>query len=176
MLVSPQPVTAPTFDAVYRDQVRFVWRTVRRLGVAEADVEDVSQQVFVVVHRRLPTFRGESKLTTWLFGILVRVVSDYRRSSYQRRRSDQPVPEVAVGGEPHDQLDEARRRALLDRLLDELDEEKRTVFVLCALEGMSVKDAAECMGAPLQTTYSRLTAARTRLTQRAAELENMGPA
>src|SRR5688500_18254696 len=76
---------APAFDTIYRDHVRFVWRCVRRLGVVEAEVEDVCQRVFEIVHRQLPEFRGDARITTWLFGIVRRVVSDHRRSAYERR-------------------------------------------------------------------------------------------
>src|SRR6188472_1313227 len=76
----------PAFETIYRDHVRFVWRSVRRLGIAEAEVEDLSQRVFEVVHRQLPEFRGDARITTWLFAIVRRVVSDHRRSAYERRR------------------------------------------------------------------------------------------
>lgn len=153
-----------SFEEVYRDNVRFVWRQVRRLGVTESDVEDVCQLVFEVVHRQLPGFRGDAKLTTWLFGIVLRVVSDYRRSAYQRRRGDHDEEvDIAVPAGQHEHLERGQARALLDRLLEQLDDEKRATFVLCELEGLEVKDVAEMMGCPVQTVYSRLRAARERL-------------
>jgi RNA polymerase sigma-70 factor (ECF subfamily) len=161
----------PTFEEVYREHVRFVWRTVRRLGVPEADVEDVCQHVFEVVHRQLPGFRGDSKLTTWLFAVVRRVVADFRRSAYQRRRADHGDVEIAVAADQEERLERAQARALLDRLLDELDEDKRTAFVLCELEGMEVKDAAEMLGCPVQTIYSRLRSARERLEAAARRLQ-----
>ena len=154
----------PSFAEVYRDHVRFVWRQVRRLGVAEADVEDVCQLVFEVVHRQLPGFRGESKLTTWLFSIVMRVVSDHRKSAYQRRRGDHgPEVDVAVAPAQERELERRQARALLDELLAELDDEKRATFVLVELEGMEVKGVAELMDCPVQTVYSRLRAARERV-------------
>jgi RNA polymerase sigma-70 factor, ECF subfamily len=157
-------LSAPDFATIYRDHVRFVWRSVRRLGIADAEVEDVCQRVFEVVHRQLPEFRGDARVTTWLFGITRRVVSDHRRSAYERRRNLHET-EIEIA-EPPDQervLAQHQARALLDRLLEELDEDKRTVFVLCELEGMAVKDAAELLATPVQTVYSRLHAARERL-------------
>lgn len=153
-----------TFEEVYREHVRFVWRQVRRLGVSDADVEDVCQHVFEVVHRQLPGFRGESKLTTWLFGIVTRVVSDFRRSAHERRRADHSGDiEIAVAADQEAQLERGQARAILDQLLSQLDDEKRATFVLCELEGLEVKDVAEMMGCPLQTVYSRLRAAREKL-------------
>ena len=70
-----------TFEETYRTHFAFVWRTVRRLGVADSSVEDVTQDTFLVVHRRLASFNGKSSLKSWLFGIVVRVVSDAHDSN-----------------------------------------------------------------------------------------------
>ena len=67
------------FEAVYREHYAFVWRSVRRLGVPDRELDDVVQEVFVIVHRRLAEFEGRSMVTTWLFGIAYRVVRDHRR-------------------------------------------------------------------------------------------------
>jgi len=155
----------PAFEHVYREHVRFVWRTVRRLGVREADVEDVCQRVFEVVHRQLPEFRGDARLTTWLFGIVRRVVSDHRRSAYERRRELHEEVELEAAPGQERAVAEREARALLDQLLDELDEDKRVVFVLCELDGMDVKDVAELIDAPVQTVYSRLHAARDKISR-----------
>jgi len=82
---SPDAPPAPTFDELYEAYVDFVWRSVRRLGVIEGSVDDVVQQVFLVVHRRLPEFTPGGSVRTWIFGIVVRVVRDHRRSL--RRKS-----------------------------------------------------------------------------------------
>src|SRR6185436_19202677 len=68
------------FEEVYEQNVTFVWRSARRLGVADAAIDDVVQEIFVVVHRRLREFEGRSSLKTWLFAIVLRVVRDHRRS------------------------------------------------------------------------------------------------
>lgn len=157
-------MSARSFEEVYRDNVRFVWRQVRRLGVNESDVEDVCQLVFEVVHRQLPAFRGDAKVTTWLFAIVMRVVSDYRRSAYQRRRQDHDEEtDIAVPAGQELDLERGQARALLDRLLAQLDDEKRATFILCELEGLEVKEVAEMLGCPIQTVYSRLRVARERL-------------
>ncbi len=153
----------PAFEHVYREHVRFVWRTVRRLGVREPDVEDVCQRVFEIVHRQLPGFRGEARLTTWLFEIVRRVVSDHRRSAYERRRDLHAPEEIGLAATQEGAVGMSEARVLLDQLIEELDEDKRIVFVMCELEGMAVKEVAEMIDAPLQTVYSRLHAARERL-------------
>src|SRR5258705_9464280 len=75
----------PSFDDVYQRYVDFVWRSVRRAGVEEGAVDDVVQQVFLVVHRRLPEFSHASSVRTWIFGIMLRVLREHRRSL--RRKS-----------------------------------------------------------------------------------------
>src|SRR3954471_18819034 len=107
----------PAFEHVYREHVRFVWRTARRLGVRDVDVEDVCQRVFEIVHRQLPEFRGDARLTTWLFGIVRRVVSDHRRSAYERRRDLHEVAEVESAAGQERAVAEHQARALLDQLL-----------------------------------------------------------
>lgn len=160
-----------TFEEVYREHARFVWRSVRRLGIAERDVEDVCQLVFEVVHRQLPGFRGGSKLTTWLFGITFNVVRDHRKSAYARRVALDDSIELSHEPEQEQVVERSQARALLDRLLDTLDDDKRATYVLVELEEMSVKEAAEAMGVPLKTAYARLDAARVKLEQAARRLK-----
>ena len=69
----------PSFDQIYAQHFAFVWRVLRTFGVAEAALEDAAQDVFVVVHRRLPEFEGRSAITTWLFAIARRVAGSHRR-------------------------------------------------------------------------------------------------
>ena len=69
-----------TFEEAYRAHFAFVWRSLRRLGIREEDAADAAQEVFIVVHRKLPEFAGNSKLTTWLYGICFRVASERRRA------------------------------------------------------------------------------------------------
>jgi RNA polymerase sigma-70 factor (ECF subfamily) len=131
------------------------------LGVPESDVEDVAQEVFVVVHRKLGEFEGRSSLRTWLYGICVRTASDYRKRARVRHEivTDEP-PEQTAQPEQHDTLALRQARALLDGILDQLDEDKRAVFVLYEIEQITMSEVAEAVGCPLQTAYSRLHAAR----------------
>jgi RNA polymerase sigma-70 factor (ECF subfamily) len=151
----------PTLAEVFRQYASFVWRALRRLGVPEGDVDDVCQEVFVVVHRKLGDFEGRSSLRTWIYGICARTASDYRRSGRVRREvvTDSP-PDAAHDGGQHDALALRQARAKLDRILDELDDDKRAVFVLYEIEELTMAEVAEAIGCPLQTAYSRLHAAR----------------
>jgi RNA polymerase sigma-70 factor, ECF subfamily len=147
------------FETIYAEHFRGVWRTLRRLGVSDAQLDDAAQDVFVVVHRKLAGFDGVS-LRAWLYAIAVRVASDYRRSALRRRAG--PLTETLVDGAPDparvSELNESVR--LLHALLEQLDEQKRTVFVLGELEQLSVPEIAEALGLNLNTVYSQKRAAR----------------
>jgi RNA polymerase sigma-70 factor, ECF subfamily len=152
------------FRALYDAHVDFVWRNLRRLGISAAEVDDRTQEVFVVAHRRWDGFEDQGHgPRAWLFQIVLRVVSDARR---HRRRH----PEDADGGyaesrrsEPPPQLDEmARKEALeqLDRALATIDMGRRAVLVLHEIEEMTAPEIARAMALPLNTVYSRLRVAR----------------
>jgi len=154
------PSRPPAFATIYDAHVKFVWRVLARLGVARSDLEDVCQEVFIVVHRRLADFEGRSSLRTWIYGIALRCASEYRRRNARRRPASTPVPEIAIAGSQLEDLDARDARATLDRLLELLDPEKREVFVLFELEELAMAEVVAIVGCPLQTGYSRLHAAR----------------
>ncbi|MCA9604262.1 MAG: sigma-70 family RNA polymerase sigma factor [Myxococcales bacterium] len=154
----------PSLEAIYDQCFDFVWRSARRMGVAEAAVDDVVQEVFLVAHRRLEDFEGRSSVKTWLFGILLRVVSDHRRR-HRRKGGLAPLPEaLAADAErscPAEQAQRMDRVRLLHSLLEQLDDDKRAVFVLAELEQLTAPEIAEALGGvKLNTVYSRLRVAR----------------
>ncbi|HWP08394.1 MAG TPA: RNA polymerase sigma factor [Polyangiaceae bacterium] len=151
--------------AVFDEHARYVWRALRHLGIPEADVEDLCQEVFVVVQRKLGEFEGRSELRTWLYGICLRVAADHRRRAHVRNERPHPDPTEGLAASPGMRPDaRAEARSALQALLDELDDDKRAVLVLYELEGLTMKEVAATVGCPLQTAYSRLHAARDRLT------------
>jgi len=152
-----------TFKEVYREQFRFVWRSLRRLGVRESDVADAAQDVFLVVHRRLDEFEGRAKVSTWLYGICYRVARDRRRLAHVRHHVDDEVAVAERVDEHADVAAEAERREgfeLLEALLDELPIEQRAVFTLFELDAMGGEEIALALEIPLGTVYSRLRVAR----------------
>ena len=151
----------PTFEQIFVDHAPFAWRALRRLGVHEADVEDVCQEVFMVVHRRLADFEGRSSVRTWIYGICVRVAADYRKRAHRRHESTSAaLPEQVAPEDQHEALEERQARALLDACVQALDDDKRAVFVLFELTELPMTEVAEAVGCPLQTAYARLYAAR----------------
>ncbi len=156
-----------SFAQGYAEHFPFVWRSACRLGVDPSHVDDVVQETFVVVHRRLPEFEGRSTLKTWVFAIVANVVRTHRRTCRNKRLTptdraalidSERVPDPAAGPDERATRTEAAR--LVAQLLDALDDDKRAVFVLAELEEMSAPDIAAALGVPLNTVYSRLRVAR----------------
>lgn len=158
-VVRPQPLR---LEEIYEACFDFVWRSARRMGVAEAAVDDVVQEVFLVAHRRLGDFEGRSSVKTWLFSILLRVVSDHRRT-LRRKGGLAPLPEGLRADEAESPVEQTEQREavrLLHALLATLDDDKRAVFVLAELEQLTAPEIADALGLNLNTVYSRLRAAR----------------
>jgi RNA polymerase sigma-70 factor (ECF subfamily) len=156
-----QPGCARSFEEVYREGFRFVWRSMRRLGVADAQLDDAVQDVFLVVYRRLAAFEGRSSIRTWLFGIAIRVARDHRRA--RSRRPTAPLYDESIASadaSPLERAEQSEAVDLLHRLLDQLDDDKRAVFILAELEGMRGPEMAEALSIPVDTVYSRLRVAR----------------
>lgn len=148
---------------VYAEHADYVWRALYRLGVAEPDLPDLLQEVFVVVHRRTSSFDPERPVRPWLFGIAVGLVRNHRRRVSRPARL--PHSEAVVAPvSPEEALQRRRQRARGRALLDALDPEKRAVFVMFEVEGMSGRVIAETLGVPIGTVHSRLHAARRELT------------
>lgn len=142
---------APTFAAIYAEHAQTVARWAARLGGPSADVEDITQEVFVVVNRRLRDFRGESRLSTWLFGITAKVTANERRRRKLRHWWFHLAPNAGEGAPvtgdgPVEQIERRERRALFYRALDRLNERQRRALVLFELEEMSIDDVAAHMG------------------------------
>ena len=151
------------FRQVYDDNVDFVWRSLRRLGVREASLKDAVQDVFIVVHRRLPDFDERAQVRTWLFRICMRTAKDQRRRAHVRREvlDDHSLDHAPSLAKTAPELLEHREALLLfDAALDRLPMEQRAVFILFELEEMTGERIAECLGLPLGTVYSRLRRSR----------------
>jgi len=134
--------------------------------VPTREAEDLCQEVMITVHRKLPAFDGRS-LRGWLYGICVRVASDYRRSARVRHEivSD-TAAEQAVEQAPGEALDRKRVLSRLREALDQLDEGKRAAFVLYEVEELTLAEISEALEAPVQTIYSRIQAARALIQRR----------
>ena len=157
-----QQTAAPDVTAIHAAHADFVWSALQRFGVRDRDLEDALQEVFIVVHRRLDSYDGVSKITTWLYGIAMRVAAAFRRRAHVRR--EQAVEEVPEPDDEHLTPEELasrkQARATLDTILDGMDLDRRAVFVMFEIEEMSCEEIAGVVGVPVGTVYSRLHKAR----------------
>jgi len=174
LLVPTGPEDPPTdlsFDDVYRLHAKRVALWIRRLGGPRIDADEALQEVFITISRRLSEFRGEGKLTTWLFRVTTRVVANHRRAARRRRfwtgvmgrrldavPSNQPTPGEA--------LEEREAAARFYRVLDDLPEHYRHALVLFELEEMTTEEIARTLERPPATVRVWLHRARAQFTKR----------
>jgi len=152
------------FAQLFTSEAPRIWRALRRLGVRDADLEDLVQEVFLVVYRRWGDFRGESSLRTWIYGIALRKAFAQRRNRHARGVVDLSHPELPSSApEQSHELARSELRGALQAALERLREGKREVFVLYELEELPMRDVAALLDAPLHTCYARLYAARAEL-------------
>jgi RNA polymerase sigma-70 factor (ECF subfamily) len=163
------PAAAPrpaSFHEAYRDHAQTVARWARQLGGSDIDVEDVVQDVFLVVSRRLSSFRGEARFSSWLFEIVRKIVANHRRR--QRWRFWRAGSEANLANAPSLELDPAAElerqqvRTQFYRALDRLPDKYRTVLVLYEIEGLSTQEIAELRDLNLSTVKVQLFRARER--------------
>ena len=164
-----------TLESIYAAHFDFVYRLARRLGGPDVDAEDVAQDVFVVVSRKLDTYDRQSKLTTWLYGITLNVARSARRRRlwgrlFERHDNDH---EPAAPSTP-DRVEVAQAHQILMRVLEKMSSKKREAFVLFELEGLSCEEIADLVGTKPQTVWSRLHYARKELSDRLAAMEKRG--
>jgi RNA polymerase sigma-70 factor (ECF subfamily) len=163
---------------IYRDHAARVAVWARHLLGPHGDVEDVVQEVFIVVHRRLHEFRGEAKITTWLHEITFRVTQNQRRRMRIARWLDLtpfadslPVDERT----PFDDLEARRACQLAYRALDKLPESERTALVLYEIDGLGAEEIAAITGHTVGSVWMQLSRARQRLRKVFVHLEQTRP-
>jgi len=158
-----QRSAALDFSALYDTWFEHVVRWLRALGAPEAEQEDLAQEVFLIVRRKLPSFDGRN-VPGWLFQIARRQVLRYRRLRWVQRvfalGNDEELELPEIEGSPLSLLETKERAALVDRLLAELSEKRRVVFALFEIEGYSGEEIAELLDTPVNTVWTRLHHAR----------------
>ena len=156
----PKSKLCPTFDEVYAAHFDFVWFSLRRLGVPPAALDDATQDVFVVVYRRLGEFEFRSQIKTWLFGVAMRVAQRQRRDTGPAPTEYQLDQLPDPSRSPHDTAARAQALQIMDQILQSMDHERRAVFIMAELEQLPILEIAEVLGLKLNTAYSRLRLAR----------------
>lgn len=161
----------PDFQAIFATEFDYVWHTLRRLGVRDADLEDVTHDVFLTLFRKLDQYDPARPLRPWIFGFAFRVASDYRDLARHRRE----VPELAVerrdeGPNALDRTLQAEALALARDVLATLELDRRAVFILHELDECPMPEVAEALGISINTAYGRLRLARAELASAARRL------
>jgi len=165
------------FERIYTEHFHHVSRWARALGGLEADLDDLTQEVFLVVRRKLSTYVGPS-MPAWLYGITRKTVSDYRRRAFfrrlfsgmQRSLDASPALERKLGTRPFDRV-EARQAVVA--VLEKMTAVRRAAFVLYEIEGYSGEEIAELEQIPVATVYTRLHHARRDFMRLTAELTGL---
>ncbi len=164
-LVEAGPAEPPTFEDVYAKWFHEVSRWARAFGGLDADLDDLTQEVFLVVRRKLAQFDGKN-LSGWLYRIAQRTVRDYRRRAWfrglLRTKTDRiSEPESASPArDPAEQFERREAERFLSQILDQMSESRRTAFILFEIEGYSGEEIAELEGVPVNTVWTRLYHAR----------------
>ena len=162
----------PEFRDIFVAEFDFVCRTLRRLGIREADVHDVCQELFVAVNRGLTSFDVARPVRPWLIGYAVRFAANYRRLGWNK--SSELSDDLAASS-PR-MTDRLATRQLVLRALDLLDVDKRVALVLHDVEGITAPEIAAELAVPLNTVYSRVRLARAAFKEALHVLEEEGGA
>jgi RNA polymerase sigma-70 factor (ECF subfamily) len=149
----------------------FVWRSLRGLGVPDADAEDAAQEVFLVVYRRMAEYEDRGLMRAWLFSISRQVASHYRRGASRAERRHRALIASTADHDVEHLIARREAAGLVDAFLNELDEPQRTVFFLADVEGMTAPEIATALGVKLNTVYGRLRLARKRFERAVAKRE-----
>ena len=162
------PSTAPRQNGdeacldAFQKELDYVYRTLRRLGTAPSEVDDLAQEVFLALRRCWIDYDPTRPLRPYLFGIAFRIAS-----AHQRKRSREvtfavvEVRDVAPG--PDDMLQSKEARALVLAALDRIPLPRRAVLVMHDIDDVAVSKVAAVLQIPLFTVYSRLRKARREL-------------
>ncbi|MBX3212826.1 MAG: RNA polymerase sigma factor [Labilithrix sp.] len=151
------------FLGLYERYFPLVWRWAARLGVPQHSLDDVVQEVFLTLYKRLDDFEGRSSLRSWIFAVTYRVVSNFRRRRSSRPAGDGDAEVDAIAAEgvhPEAAATQSEAMTLLQSILDGLDDEKREVFVMAELEGFNATEIGHLLGVSSNTVASRLRHAR----------------
>lgn len=157
-----QPSRDQSFDDFYGRYFPFVWRCLRGFGVPGAALDDAVQDVFLVVHRQLAGFRGESTAQTWLYGIARHVASNHQRWARRKQAPLEPLVSEPAHPDPgpHERAADAEAAAFVEAFVAGLDEKRRDIFILAVLEELTVREVADVLSIPVNTAYTRLRAVR----------------
>jgi RNA polymerase sigma factor (sigma-70 family) len=166
----------PSMEEIYRLHAKRVARWVARLGGPRVDLEDLVQEVFATAQERLPTFRGEAQLKTWLYGISVNIVRHERRRHRWRRWLGldwEREAERLSASAPlaPDQIEQRQADQHVYEILDGLSERHRTVLILFEIEEVPGEQIALLLGIKRANLWVLLHRARAAFLERSRKLD-----
>jgi RNA polymerase sigma-70 factor (ECF subfamily) len=160
------------FETLYESEFAYVWHSLRRLGIRDADLPDLSHDVFVKAFSSFAEYDPARPLRPWLFGIALRVASDFRRlARHQREVFGRSLDRPDQARNAAERIEATEDRQLVLKILDELEISRRVVFVMHELNGHSVREISDALEVPLNTVYSRLRLAWLDFGRRARRLK-----
>jgi RNA polymerase sigma-70 factor (ECF subfamily) len=147
---------------VFEAEFSYVLHTLYRLVARRTDLEDLTHEVFIVVHRTLAEYDPRRPIRPWLFGIAFRIAADYRRLARHAREvphaaAEQAVDEAALADE---RIAAEQARRLVIEALEDVELDRRAVLILHDIDGQPMPEIAHALSIPLNTAYSRLRLAR----------------
>ncbi len=145
---------------IFSEQADFVWRSLRRLGIPPADVDDAVQEVFLVVHRRISEYEDRGLLRAWLFSISRQISSHYHRGVKRNQERHRGLVMSVTAPDLEEVLARREAEQLVNAFLDQLEEPQRMVFYLSDIEGLTAPEIAAALDVNLNTVYGRLRQAR----------------
>jgi RNA polymerase sigma-70 factor (ECF subfamily) len=168
--VKPSPSVAaverPVFRALFLAHASYVANSLRRLGVRERDLEDVTHDVFISVYRHFEDFDPTRPVKPWLFGFAAKIALGYRRrAGYARETLSERIEGIDEGPAADEQIAAQEKRDLVVAALASVHEERRPVLVMHDIDGIAMPDIVSVLAIPLNTGYSRLRLARAEFAQ-----------
>lgn len=159
------------FASIYREYFPSVWKRLARLGVPAAQLDDVTQEIFLAIHRKRGELRDPKALKAWITGFAIRAASDVRRNLRRRGTNEELSENLPAPNQTDARYERQEGLALLQRVLAQMSDELREAFVLIELEEMSGPEVALALNVNLNTVYSRLRVARVAFNRLIAELQ-----
>jgi RNA polymerase sigma factor (sigma-70 family) len=176
---------AAAFELIMRRHNRLLFRAVRGVLDSDADAQDAVQEAWLNAFQRLATFRGEARPATWLVRIALNAALDLRRrrvnepvADHESESADEPLMPFSIPAPeaPEPAAQRAEMRALLERAIDRLPPPYRSVFMLRAVQEMSVEDTARALDVSADVVKTRFLRARALLRDAiGAQLEGQIP-
>ncbi len=145
-----------SFEAIFRTHGKEIYKFLYRLSGSQHDAEDLMQDTFLSIINKLPTFKGDSSLKTWIYSIALNKFRDSHRYGKSRKNDSLSGNEKASHNNPHNELVAQETRERVKKAFYSLPEQQQTAFALVRFEGMAYKEAAQVVGTTVDTIRMRV--------------------